>query len=561
MKFNTRKILLIALLCTSYSFSQCFVKIESGDEHTLAIADDGTLWAWGSNTSGECGILPSQHITTPTQVGTDTDWADIDCGSYHSVALKSNGAFYTWGYNSNGQCGTGNTSNVYSPNFVGNGFVEIAAGGATSFAILNDGTLWACGYNSGKFGNGTSTNSTTFVQVGTGTDWVDIETGLYHSLAIKGVQNLLYTSGANNGGQLGSGNTTNSNSWTNYVSGAYEKLGAGTNYSFALTASGTLHSFGRNNYGQLGNGDNTFQMDVTAPSSSIYLNSMGTLQDFNCGPDNVIAVNTLGTVFSWGRAQYNLSGVGLSNHNWEPYYWNVTWGTPTAVGMGLYMASVCTDEGTWTWGKNDRGQLGQGNTTNNTTPTANSASCADACAITDVTIDNVSACDPATNSYTITITTTFTDPGSGDELLIGGFGMPNVTFPITTSPQTVVVTKDFDDATSTSNNLSVSITSSTDLNFSCIYPGITGAWTSPAECGTAGVNELSMAMYIFPNPTSDKLNIELTGASTLIISDINGKQLLNSESSNKHEINVSRLENGVYFIQAENGAVQKFIKQ
>ena len=39
-------------------------------------------------------------------------------------------------------------------------------------------------------------------------------------------------------------------------------------------------------------------MNVTAPSSTAYLNSMGTLQDFNCGPDNVIALNTAGTVYS-----------------------------------------------------------------------------------------------------------------------------------------------------------------------------------------------------------------------------------------------------------------------
>lgn len=557
-----KKILLIALLSTTYSFSQCFVKIASGEQHTIAIADDGTLWGWGSNTSGELGLGNTTNVSTPTQIGTDNNWVDISCGAYHSMALKSNNTFYTWGYNNKGQCGNGTTTNVLTPFSPGTAN-KIDAGGYTSFIIETGGQLSACGENAnGQYGDGQNSNFIAFGRVSNDTDWLEIETSYFHSLAIKGTQQLLYTTGNNQFGSLGSNNTTSSNTWTNYVAGAYEKLGAGTNYSMALTSTGALHVFGRNNYGQLGNGDNTFQLDVLVPTAFASTQSAtGNIQDFSCGPDNVIVLNTVGSVYSWGRSQYNLSGLSMATHNWSPYYWNVTWGTPTAVGMGLYMASVCTDEGTWTWGKNDRGQLGDGSTTNNTTPSANSANCSSDCNITNVSIDNVSVCDPLTNSYTVTLTTTYDNPGDADEIVIGGFGMPNAVFTLTGSPQTETVTIDFDDATTSATNLSVSLTSSTNVNFSCIHPVINNAWTAPASCSTAGIDDLSAQISIYPNPAGDQLNILMSEVNSIVITDINGKHLLTSESSNTHQLNVTNLVSGIYFIQTENGSTHKFIKK
>jgi len=79
--------------------------------------------------------------------------------------------------------------------------------------------------------------------------------------------------------------------------------------------------------------------------------------------------------------------------------------------------------------------------------------------------------------------------------------------------------------------------------------------------GTASLVEDKEQVILYPNPATDFLNIKLSTPSAIIVSDINGKQLLISSSKNIHQIQVAELESGVYFIQAENGAVQKFIKQ
>lgn len=79
--------------------------------------------------------------------------------------------------------------------------------------------------------------------------------------------------------------------------------------------------------------------------------------------------------------------------------------------------------------------------------------------------------------------------------------------------------------------------------------------------GTSNLSDLNQSDFsIYPNPAQDVLNIELETPSSIVVTDINGKQLMTSESSVTHQMNLEPLEAGVYFIQIENGATQKFIK-
>jgi hypothetical protein len=101
----------------------------STSNHAMAVRSDGTMWAWGSNLSGKNGLnLTTGTTGTATQVGGDTDWAKVYCFSTNTLAIKSNG------------------------------------------------TLWACGTNNYGFNrNGTISGSqTTFIQIGTDTDWAAI---------------------------------------------------------------------------------------------------------------------------------------------------------------------------------------------------------------------------------------------------------------------------------------------------------------------------------------------------------------------------------------------------
>jgi alpha-tubulin suppressor-like RCC1 family protein len=137
------------------------VSIAGGDEHALALTSDGTVWTWGRNFQGRLGDgQGSDTQRAPVQIQNFVQVVAIGAAEYHSVALKSDGSVWSWGSNGSGQLGVGQGMNqalnpVQTPGV--SGVVSIAAGGAQSFAIVADGSIWSWGGNSrGPLGNGTT---------------------------------------------------------------------------------------------------------------------------------------------------------------------------------------------------------------------------------------------------------------------------------------------------------------------------------------------------------------------------------------------------------------------
>lgn len=162
---------------TKVGTSTDWAKVVTNGTATLAIKTDGTLWAWGNNGNGQLGlnILTTIKISSPTQVGSLTDWADIDISSsYNAVAIKTDGTLWTWGYNNWGQLGLGDITSRSSPTQIGNltNWKQIKTEGASVFAVKTNGTLWAWGNNnSGVLGVGNTTNRSSPVQVGSLSTW------------------------------------------------------------------------------------------------------------------------------------------------------------------------------------------------------------------------------------------------------------------------------------------------------------------------------------------------------------------------------------------------------
>lgn len=110
------------------------------------------------------------------------------------------------------------------------------------------------------------------------------------------------------------------------------------------------------------------------------------------------------------------------------------------------------------------------------------------------------------------------------------------------------------------NFLAAGFTESNDGDVT-VNQGASDFWLVKFEgASTTGLAKLSTIVSIYPNPTEEYLNISLSEASSISITDVNGKQLLNSEASNMHQINVAHLEAGIYIIKTENGASSRFIK-
>lgn len=80
-------ILLVYLLTMSIN-AQCWQKVSAGNDFTLAIKSDGTLWAWGDNDGGQLGDGSNIDKYVITQIGTATDWQTISAGYYFSIAKK-----------------------------------------------------------------------------------------------------------------------------------------------------------------------------------------------------------------------------------------------------------------------------------------------------------------------------------------------------------------------------------------------------------------------------------------------------------------------------------------
>ena len=284
----------------------------------MAVKTDGTLWGWGAS-GADLGLNVGSSYTSrssPTQVGTGTNWSTI---SSHNpgLAVKTDGTLWSWGNNFNGQNGLNNRTDVSSPTQVGSGtnWSKVEKTARFSFAIKTDGTLWSCGQNNnyGPLGQNDRVSRSSPTQVGTGTNWSMVSSTDYSAMAIK--------------------------------------------------TDGTLSGWGRNDYGQLG------QNDVVDRSSPTQVGSATNWSSVNFNYWGTIAVKTDGTLWSWG---YNGDGQRGTNDN-------VDRSSPVQVGTGTNWAKAATaiqnsiaykTDGTlWAWGSEMNGVVG-----NNQSPEGGSKS-------------------------------------------------------------------------------------------------------------------------------------------------------------------------------------------
>ena len=165
--------------------------ITAGNLHGLGVKA-GQLWSWGANTNGRTGQGTTSGSTQiPTQVGSDTDWSSCNAGTLHSMAIKTTGTLWGLGSQFNGRLGNGVTTNTnqLTPTQAGtdtdwasvncNGNSTVASSSAYTYAIKTTGSVWATGINSeGQLGQPLSTaESGDFLQVGSITNATKVGAG------------------------------------------------------------------------------------------------------------------------------------------------------------------------------------------------------------------------------------------------------------------------------------------------------------------------------------------------------------------------------------------------
>ncbi|MGW7305725.1 RCC1-like domain-containing protein [Streptomyces sp. NPDC054835] len=239
--------------------------IAAGGKHALALNTNGQVYSWGDNAYGQLGNnRTGDSRTVPDRVQGMPKVKQISAGCDFSLALLENGKVYAWGRGIHGQLGTGSRATSSVPRQVQGleNIVSIDAGCYHALALTADDTVKSWGYNLyGQLGNSSTKSSTVPVDV----DWLEgvseIEAGAFHNY-VKTSDSHVWGWGNNQYGQLLEADEAfdDNVSRTNRSAPVeiprlegVQHLAAGARHGVAVTAD-EVFAWGHNSEGQLGNG-------------------------------------------------------------------------------------------------------------------------------------------------------------------------------------------------------------------------------------------------------------------------------------------------------------------
>jgi alpha-tubulin suppressor-like RCC1 family protein len=355
-----KSIILITFLFFSTILSaQCWLEIDAGCYHTLGIKQDGTLWAWGFNATGQFGNGTTTNSSSPIQVGTENNWLKVSAGCSYSLAIKTNGTLWAWGLNSDRQLGDGTTITRTSPVQIGTAtnWLKIEAGNQNSIALKNDGSIWSWGLNdSGQLGLGNYTNKSNPTQVGTDTNWVSVSTYSKQSAALKS-NGTLWAWGRNNNGQIGDGTLVVKPSPVQIgILSTWQAFSLISGAKLALKTDGTLWACGSNFSGELGIG-----ISGGGYANLTQVGSDTNWQKIYGGQDCAKAIKNDGSMWAWGTNGGGIFGNNLGGEvtsNIPVLISNDSW---NYISIGVdYSINIKDDGSLWVCGRNNVGQLGNG---------------------------------------------------------------------------------------------------------------------------------------------------------------------------------------------------------
>lgn len=300
---------------------------------------------------------------------------------YHfSVALGDDGRVYTWGnlFSNVGDGTTAPQSYALRPVSVisdtgalqGKRIVKVAAGGYHSLALDSEGEVYAWGNNSyGRLGAGHSSTTTTVQKVYTGgtsslagKKVIDIAANFGTSAALDSLGNV-HTWGYGELGQLGNGTAMNSNVPVQITGISAKAISGGNNHFLALSTSGQVYGWGAKDYYVLGDGSNT-----GSSLTPTLIPGLSSVSQISAGLFHNFALTSNNKLYAWGSGAFGKIGDGTTTNRTTPIDVSATSGflssplagkTIKSIDAGGESSFAIDSEGIlYGWGSNTYGQLG-----------------------------------------------------------------------------------------------------------------------------------------------------------------------------------------------------------
>ena len=345
--------------------------VSVGEAFSCASRESGEISCWGNNSFGQLGSFEDGQLSSiPVAVLSIEDAALVDAGSYHACATSRSGEAYCWGDNLFGQLGNGREE-IYAPKKVKvegiNDAADVAAAGIFTCALRETGEVscWGRGWKGRAGDNATGGSAPLPIKVGEMSDATSISAGNSASCAIQESREILCW-----GSLLNNDFTENSAGEISPVplplplrippdATGMTKVAVSAGYFCGLHDNGTITCAGANNYGQLGNGKfNPVFFDLTLEQ----VVDIGDAVDMSLGYDHSCAVHASGEVSCWGRNDHGQLGNGELNLSFNSTIPRQVEGLEDAVAVAVgVLATSCALHATGEiscWGQNDLGQLG-----------------------------------------------------------------------------------------------------------------------------------------------------------------------------------------------------------
>jgi alpha-tubulin suppressor-like RCC1 family protein len=316
-------------------------------------------------------ITPTLFKTqTPTLSPTQTPalMPSISAGEYHTCMRTATGGVQCWGDNKYGQLGDGTKIDRLTPvDVIGltSGVSAISAGNPHTCALTTGGGVKCWGQNNfGQLGDGTTTDSSTPVDV------VGLTSGV-SAVAAGDLQTCVLTVGGgvkcwgSVGYGLGDGTLTDRHTPVDVIglSSGVAAITTGGYSSCVLTVSGGVKCWGDNWKGELGDGTTTDRLtpvDVIGLTSGV--TAIATNNYTTC------ALTAGGGVKCWGFIMFDPGYVTTTDSSTPVDVSGLSSGVIAISVGGYFNCALTAGGGVKCWGSNVRGALGDGTTTDSTTP-------------------------------------------------------------------------------------------------------------------------------------------------------------------------------------------------